>query len=103
MARQHSNGINSAVLASSAFGLGVVTGLLMRDFGKQLFERARGAWWHREYERTITYDENLPESLSRREPAPYSGQPRFGGTGALGVSPATVPTAQEAAHKREGA
>ena len=38
----------------------------------------------------LTYDENLPEPLGRREPAPYTGQPRFGGTGALGVSPAAV-------------
>jgi sugar (pentulose or hexulose) kinase len=44
----------------------------------------------REYERTVRYDENLPESLGRREPAPYPGQPRYGGTGALGVSPASV-------------
>jgi hypothetical protein len=55
-----------------------------------MFERARRALWHRGYKRTVTYDDNLPETLSRREPAPHAGQPRFGGTGAIGVSPATV-------------
>ena len=35
---------------------------------------------------------DLPASLERREPAPYPGQPRFGGTGAIGVAPATVVT-----------
>jgi len=81
---------NPAVFAGSAFVLGLVTGLLLKGAGKQLFERARTGLWHREYERTVTYDENLPESLGRREPAPYPGQPRFGGTGALGVSPASI-------------
>ena len=81
---------NPVLLAGSAFVLGLVTGLALKDAGKQLFERARTGLWHREYERTVTWDENLPESLGRREPAPYPGQPRFGGTGALGVSPASV-------------
>jgi hypothetical protein len=81
---------NPVVFAGTAFVLGLMTGLALKDAGKQLFERARTALWHREYERTVTYDENLPESLSRREPAPSPGQPRYGGTGALGVSPASV-------------
>lgn len=81
---------NPVVIAASAFVLGLVTGLFLKDTGKQLYERARNGLWHREYERTVTYDENLPESLSRREPAPHPGQPRYGGTGALGVSPASV-------------
>ena len=81
---------NPTLLAGSAFALGVVAGVLFKDAGKQLFERARNSWWHREYERTIVYDENLPDSLARREPEPYEGQPRFGGTGAIGVSPASI-------------
>jgi hypothetical protein len=81
---------NPVVFAGTAFVLGLVTGLALKDAGKQLFDRARTGLWHREHERTVTYDENLPESLGRREPAPYPGQPRFGGTGALGVSPASV-------------
>ena len=44
----------------------------------------------RESKHTMVYDENLPESLERREPAPEAGQPRFGGTGAIGFSPAAA-------------
>jgi hypothetical protein len=78
------------VFAGSAFVLGLAVGILIRDQARQMFERARRALWHRGYKRTVTYDDNLPETLSRREPAPHAGQPRFGGTGAIGVSPATV-------------
>lgn len=78
------------MLASSSFALGVIAGLLLKDAPKNVFERARAWLWHRELERTLTYDENLPDSLARREPAPEAGQPRFGGTGALGVSPVAV-------------
>jgi hypothetical protein len=85
---------NPAVLAVSAFALGLVAGLFLKDAGKQLYERARNGLRHREYEPTVRYDENLPESLGRREPAPHSGQPRYGGTGALGVSPASVVAAR---------
>lgn len=81
---------NPAVLAGSAFVLGLVGGLLLKGAGKRIYERARTGVWHREYETTHNYDSNLPESLGRREPAPYPGQPRYGGTGALGVSPASV-------------
>jgi hypothetical protein len=73
-----------------AFALGLVTGVLMREGARTLAERARLAQAHHDFEETVTYDENLPEPLGRREPAPYAGQPRFGGTGALGVSPAAV-------------
>jgi hypothetical protein len=85
--------MNPVVLAGSAFGLGVVAGLFLKDNGKQMYERARGVLGHRDYGPVLTYDENLPESLARREPAPHAGQPRYGGTGALGVSPASVATA----------
>ena len=80
------------VLAGSAFALGLATGLLLKGAGQQVYERVRAGQWHREVERTVTYDENLPEQLGRREPAPHQGQPRFGGTGAIGVPPAAVVT-----------
>ena len=80
------------VLAGAAFALGLATGLLLKGAGKQVYERVRAGQWHRDVERTVTYDENLPEQLGRREPAPHAGQPRFGGTGALGVPPTTVVT-----------
>jgi hypothetical protein len=82
------------VVASSAFVLGVVTGLFVKNAASRMFERTRNRAWHRDYERTETYGENLPESLERREPAPDPGQPRYGGTGAIGVSPAAVVTAR---------
>jgi hypothetical protein len=80
------------VLAGSAFALGLVTGLILRRAATQADERARLSRSHADYERTVTYDENLPDTLGRREPAPHPGQPRFGGTGAIGVSPASVST-----------
>jgi hypothetical protein len=76
------------VLAGSAFALGLATGLLLKGAGKQVYERVRAGQVHREVEQTVTFDENLPEQLGRREPSPQPGQPRYGGTGALGV-PAT--------------
>jgi hypothetical protein len=76
----------------AAFALGLVTGLVLKEVGKEMYERLRGGQWHREYERTVTYDENLPDPLARREPPPEPGQPRYGGTGALGVSPAVAAT-----------
>lgn len=82
------------VLASSAFALGVLTGLFLKNAASQMYERARNRVWHHDYERTDTYNQNLPESLARREPAPDLGQPRFGGTGAIGVSPAAVVSAR---------
>jgi hypothetical protein len=80
----------AVVVAASAFVLGLVAGWFLKAGAKQVSERRQRGLWHRGYERTVTYDENLPDSLSRREPAPESGQPRFGGTGALGVSPAAI-------------
>ena len=78
------------VLVGSAFALGVVTGLLMKGGGKEALERVRRFKWQRDFERTVEFDENLPDSLGRREPAPHPGQPRYGGTGAMGVSTAAV-------------
>ena len=78
------------VLAGSAFVLGLATGLFLKTAVRQIKDRTRDGSWHREFEQTVTYDDNLPESLARREPPPYPGQPRFGGTGALGVSPAAA-------------
>jgi hypothetical protein len=88
------------VLAGSAFVLGLVTGLFLNGAAKRLYERTRRRLWHGEYERTVTYNRNLPDSLTRREPAPYTGQPRYGGTGAIGVSPAAVITAPPEETKR---
>ena len=83
-------------LASSAFALGLAAGLLLNGGARRLYERLRLDQSHRDYERTVTFDENLPEQLGRREPEPHVGQPRFGGTGALGISPAaaTTPTGE---------
>lgn len=77
----------TAVRIGAAFALGLAAGFLLKDAAKHLYGRARTGQWHREYERTISYDQNLPEQLERREPAPRPDQPRYGGTGALGVSP----------------
>jgi len=80
---------NPVVLGGATFVLGFVAGLLLRDTVGQIYEQARRGTRHRPG-RTIVYDENLPDSLARREPAPDPGQPRFGGTGAIGVSPRAV-------------
>ncbi len=96
MAAQNLGGTISGhhiAIAGSAFALGVVTGLFLKEAGKQMGERARTARWHHEYEQTVTYAQNLPDSLARREPSPQADQPRFGGTGAIGVSPASAGTA----------
>ena len=77
----------SGALAASAFGVGVVTGLFLKDAVQRTQELARRKQAHRENERTVAYDENLPDALERREPAPREGQPRYGGTGAIGFSP----------------
>ena len=78
------------VIVGSAFALGMAMGLLMRGGAKDALERVRRFKWQRDYDRTVEYDENLPDSLGRREPAPHPGQIRYGGTGALGVSPAAI-------------
>jgi hypothetical protein len=75
---------------SSAFILGVVAGFFVKEGIRQLQDGARRKQTQLDQERTVVYDENLPEPLERREPAPEAGQPRFGGTGAIGFSPATV-------------
>jgi hypothetical protein len=77
-------------LGTTTFALGVLTGLVVNGAVRQLYQRARRGLQHRESGRTVVYDENLPPSLSRREPVPSPGQPRFGGTGALGISPRAV-------------
>lgn len=74
----------------SAFVLGMVAGLVLKEAVQRAQKRARRKDAHREYERTVAYDENLPDSLERREPAPEQGRPRYGGTGAIGFSPAAV-------------
>ena len=84
---------DSAVLAGSAFALGLVTGLVLQSVAKEVLELVRNKAWHRDYERTVTYGENLPDSLARREPPPEAGQPRYGGTGSLGVHPAAADSA----------
>ena len=76
--------------AASAFVLGVVTGLFLKEVAQHGQQFARRKWAHREAERTVTFGDNLPDSLERREPAPEAGQPRFGGTGAIGFSPAAA-------------
>ena len=81
------------MLAGSCFVLGLATGLWLKSTADQIVRGVRDIWWRRDYERTVEYDGNLPESLTRREPAPDTRQPRFGGTGAIGVSPAVVRTA----------
>lgn len=78
------------VPVASAFVIGVVAGLFLKEAVHRGQQFARRKWAHRESERTLTYDANLPESLERREPAPQAGQPRFGGTGAIGFSPAAA-------------
>jgi hypothetical protein len=78
------------VLAGSAFVLGVTTGLFLPRIVRQLRDRAGWRMRDRAPQGTIVYDENLPASLARREPAPPSHQPRYGGTGSLGVSPRAV-------------
>jgi hypothetical protein len=75
------------VLIVSSVVVGLVAGFLLKDAAKRAFTRVRSAQWHRGYEETVSYHQNLPDQLERREPEPREGQPRFGGTGALGVSP----------------
>ena len=79
----------------SAFVLGMVAGLFLKEAVQRAQERVRRQDAHRENERTVAYDDNLPDSLERREPAPAEGQPRYGGTGAIGFSPAVATTPSE--------
>jgi len=80
----------SGSTAVSGFFIGVVAGLFLKEAVQRLKDRARRTQTHLDHERTVVYDENMPEALERREPAPEQGQPRFGGTGAIGFSPAAA-------------
>ena len=80
--------LGPGALGATTFALGVLTGLILNGPVRKLYQRARHDLQHRGSQ-TVVYDENLPPSLSRREPA-SPDQPRFGGTGALGVSPRAV-------------
>ena len=83
------NGQGKAVLIVSSMVLGMFAGFLLKDAAKRAYMRARNQW-HHGFEETVSYDQNLPAQLERREPEPRENQPRFGGTGALGVSPERV-------------
>jgi hypothetical protein len=77
-------------LGTMTFALGVLTGLVLNGPLRELYQRARRDLQHRASGGTIVYNENLPPSLTRREPVRSPDQPRFGGTGSLGVSPRAV-------------
>ena len=81
---------NRPGFTGSAFILGVVAGVFLREAVRYTRDLVRRGRSHRDDDGVVTYGENLPESLERREPAPHPGQPRYGGTGALGVSPAAA-------------
>ena len=81
------NLMRSASGQAAGFLVGVVAGLFLKEAVQRIQERVRRKQTHLDYERTVSYDENLPDSLERREPAPEAQQPRFGGTGAIGFSP----------------
>jgi len=72
----------------TSFALGLVAGFVLKETLKQTVETVRRQRAHRESERTVVYDENLPDALERREPESPQDQPRYGGTGAIGFSPA---------------
>ena len=76
--------------AGAAFGLGVVAGVFLKDAVRRTQDAARRKYTHHERAGTVAYDDNLPESLERREPAPQEGQPRICGTGAIGFPPAVA-------------
>ena len=75
---------------SSAFILGVVAGVFLKEGIQWLQASVRRKQTQLDQDHTVVYDANMPEPLERREPAPEPGQPRFGGTGAIGFSPAAV-------------
>jgi len=81
--------------AGPAFALGIVAGLFLREAARYGQELARRKYAHREREDTVAFGDNLPDVLERREPAPAAGQPRYGGTGAIGFSPAVVTPSSE--------
>ena len=79
---------DKVVLAGTAFAAGLAVGFFAKDAAKQMYDSVRNGPWRHDHAGTVTYDNNLPRQLERREPA--GEQPRFGGTGSLGVSPAVV-------------
>jgi len=81
--------------AGSAFVLGMLAGLVLKEAVQRAQDLAQRKYAHRERENTVAFDDNLPDALERREPAPAPGQPRYGGTGAIGFSPAAVKTPSE--------
>ncbi len=76
--------------AGSGFVVGVVAGLFLKEGVQRAQDMLRRKQAHRDSTRTVRYGENLPDPLERREPAPHKGQPRYGGTGAIGFSPAAA-------------
>ena len=60
MARQH---IESQF---GAFAFGIVVGLVFKEVVKELYEYVRSGTSRRA--RVVTYPQNLPDSLERREP-----------------------------------
>lgn len=75
------------MLVAAGFAAGLVAGLFLKPLAQQIRGVARGTAWPFARARTVEYDNNLPDQLTRRE---VEGQPRYGGTGALGVSPKIV-------------
>ena len=43
----------NTVLVGAAFAIGVAAGFVLREAASGIYERARRARWHREYERTV--------------------------------------------------
>jgi hypothetical protein len=82
-------GQDSGLRIVSVFVLGVVAGVFLKPTVKRIGGLARRTWAG-EQGRAVVYDQNLPEPLERRELAPEAGQPRFGGTGAIGFPPAAA-------------
>ena len=62
MAKRNFDGKDQLVLAGTGFVLGLLTGLFVKGVVKQFHDSQDDHLWHRDYERTVTYDENLPES-----------------------------------------
>jgi hypothetical protein len=64
------------VLAGLAFVLGLAAGMMMKGRARHMYPR-----------------------MARREPTPHTAQPRFGGTGALDVSPAAITPPEERSNR----
>ena len=79
-----------------AFALGLVGGMLLKGIAQRMVDAwAAAGPGIGSSSGNVTYDNNLPDQLERREPAPRPGQPRFGGTGAIGVPSAAVNSSME--------